>query len=199
LFIHLLSHVWIDFRGLKDSFFQDKNCDYFENTRQAIVIQQEYTKRNPLGFTGYGPDLWGLTACDGPQGLPQIVNGCKRRFFGYAARGVPYGPDDGTIAPWASLACLPFVPDLALNCLNHTLTTYPGLLNDGRFPGAFNPSLPGKGPEGWVSEGWYGLDQGLVVLMIENYRTGMIWKLMQQCEPIKTGLTRAGFRKGWIL
>jgi len=66
------------------------------------------------------------------------------------------------------------------------------------LPSGFNPTLPGAGPAGWVSEGYYGLDQGLLVLMIENYRSGLIWKLMRQCPYIGGGLRRAGFTGGWL-
>jgi hypothetical protein len=66
------------------------------------------------------------------------------------------------------------------------------------LPSGFNPTWPGEGPEGWVSEGWFGLDQGIVVLMIENHRSGLIWNLMRRCPPIETGLRRAGFTGGWL-
>ena len=85
-----------------------KACDYFENTRRAIEIQREYAERNPHEFTGYAEHCWGLTACDGP-GKRQAAG-----MLGYAARGVPYGPDDGTLAGWAAVACVPFAPDVVL-------------------------------------------------------------------------------------
>ena len=77
-------------------------------------VQREYARRNPHGFAGYDENCWGLTACDGPSDeLPEVSNE-PRRLFGYAARGVPYGPDDGTLAGWAALASLPFAPEIAL-------------------------------------------------------------------------------------
>ncbi len=198
LFIHLFSHAWIDFRGIKDTFFADKNSDYFENTKRAIAVQREYTRRNPHAFKGYEADIWGLTACDGPSGSPVTVERRQQYFYGYAARGVPYGPDDGTLAPWAGLATLPFAPDASMACINRTLEAYPNLVRDGRFSSAYNPTHGGAGPEGWVADYYSGLDQGLIVLMIENHRSGMIWDLMKKIPALRRGLKAGGFGKGWL-
>jgi hypothetical protein len=114
LFVHQFSHAWIDFRGIQDHFMREKRCDYFENSRRATEVQREYARRNPHGFVGYDEHCWGLTACDGPSHqLPELATE-RRRLFGYAARGVPYGPDDGTLGRWAALASLPFAPEVAL-------------------------------------------------------------------------------------
>ncbi len=197
LFIHLFSHAWIDFRGIRDAFMARRNSDYYENTRRCVRIQREYARRNPLGFAGYEQDVWGLTACDGPIGTLMLPNGDQRRLFGYSARGVPLGPDDGTMAPWAALACLPFDSRGAVSGLTQVLTAYPHLIgSDARFPDSFNPTLNESG--GWVSKGCYGLDQGLLVMSIENFRSGLIWSLLRRSAPIRTGLKRAGFRDGWL-
>ncbi len=198
LFIHYFSHAWIDFGGIRDRFMRDKRSDYFENSRRAIQVQREYARRNPRGFNGYGKDCWGITACDGPGFEVLEVDSRKRILFGYAARGVPYGPDDGTISPCAALAGLPFAPELALSALRHFCTRYPEMIHDSRLPSSFNPTLPGDSSCGWVSEGYFGLDQGIIVLMIENYRSQMIWKLMRRCPYIGLGLRRAGFSGGWL-
>jgi hypothetical protein len=203
LFIHLFSQAWIDFAGIRDRFMREKGYDYFENSRRAAYVQREYARRNPHGFKGYGKNCWGLTANDGPGYQVKTINGRERRFLGYAARGAPYGPDDGTIGPCAALAFLPFAPELVLPFLRHLCASYPGMIRDSKLPGGFNPTLPGPSlpdadPSFWVSEGYYGLDQGLLVLMIENYRSGMIWKLMRQCPHIGNGLRRAGFTGGWL-
>ncbi|HEY5265097.1 MAG TPA: glucoamylase family protein, partial [Steroidobacteraceae bacterium] len=108
LFTHLFSHAWLDFREIRDEFMREKRADYFVNTRNAVAVQREYAARNPHGFAGYGRNLWGITAGDGPENQHLRLNGRDQRFFGYMSRGVPYGPDDGTIAPWAMLATLPF-------------------------------------------------------------------------------------------
>ena len=198
LFIHHFSQAWIDFAGIRDRFMREKGSDYFENSRRAAYVQREYARRNPYGFEGYGKDCWGITASDGPGFKTLKIDGRKRRFLGYAARGVPYGPDDGTIGACAALAALPFAPELALSALRHFCARYPEMIRDWRLPSGFNPTLPGGGPAGWVSEGYFGLDQGIIVLMIENYRSGLIWQLMRRCPYIGSGLRRAGFRGGWL-
>jgi hypothetical protein len=198
LFIHQFSHAWIDFAGLRDRFMHERNSDYFENSRRATLIQREYARRNPHGYMGYDEDGWGLTANDGPGVKTVRRDGRKRRFFGYKARGVPYGPDDGTLAPWAPLAALPFAPEFALPALRQLCSRHPRMVEGARLPGGFNPTLVEAGPDGWVSEGYFGLDQGIVVLMVENYRSGLIWRLMRRCPFLGEGLRRAGFSEGWL-
>jgi hypothetical protein len=100
---------------------------------------------------------------------------------------VPYGLDDGTLAPGAVVGSLPFAPEIVLPALAKLAQKYPG-----RLPSGINPTL------GWVSEGCFGLDQGLAVLMIENHRSRMIWKLMRDCPHVVRGLRRAGFEGGWL-
>ncbi|KIQ96546.1 glucoamylase family protein [Lysobacter sp. A03] len=198
MFVHLFSHAWIDFRGIRDPFMREKRSDYFENTRRAIAVQREYAWRNPHGFAGYGRDCWGLTACDGPdESSPQLVNHLGR-LYGYAARGVPYGPDDGTLSAWLGLCCLPFDPAVALSATHTLLHRYPQTLQKERFASAFNPSLADDGGAPWVSAGTFGLDQGLVVMMVENHRTGLIWNLMRDCGYLRNGLKNAGFGEGWL-
>lgn len=197
LFTHLFSHAWIDFRGIRDAFMREKSSDYFENTRSAIAIHREYGERNPYGFSAYSRDFWGVTAGDGPSAPEIREDGRDRRFFGYMSRGVPYGPDDGTIAPWAMLASLPFAADAALAGTRRLLETWPQVCTRDRFSSGFNPTLR-EGSGGWLSDGWYGLDQGLLVMMIENHRTGLIWQLMRRCAWIRDGLRRAGFEGGWL-
>ncbi|MGV8996163.1 MAG: glucoamylase family protein [Parvibaculaceae bacterium] len=198
LFIHHYSQTWINFSGIRDAFMREKDSDYFENSQRATYVQREYARRNPHSFKGYGKDLWGITANDGPGYQKLEIDGRERRFFGYAARGVPYGPDDGTIDPCATLASLPFTPELSISALRHLCKNYPDMISNSRLPSAFNPTFPGKGPSGWISEGYFGLDQGIIVLMIENYRSGLIWKLMQRCPYIVSGLRQAGFSGGWL-
>jgi hypothetical protein len=198
LFVHQFSHAWIDFRGIQDQFMREKRCDYFENSRRATEVQREYARRNPNGFVGYDEDCWGLTACDGPSNqLPDLVND-RHRLFGYAARGVPYGPDDGTLSGWAALASLPFAPDSALRAARNMLKRYPTVLSENQYTSSFNPSLASAGRDTWVSAGHFGLDQGIVVMMIENYRSQLIWRLMRDCSYIRVGLERAGFLGGWL-
>jgi len=111
---------------------------------------------------------------------------------------VPYGPDDGTISPPATLASLPFAPALALSAVRHFFDLYPEWTDIWRLPSGFNRTAPGADSRGWVSDGYYGLDQGIVLLMIENYRSGLVWKLLRNTGAIRTGLKRAGFEGGWL-
>jgi hypothetical protein len=198
LFIHQFSHAWIDFRMIRDSFMREKQSDYFENTRRAIEVQREYARLDPNEYGGYGSDCWGLSAGDGPGFRTVRAGGRQRRFFEYTARGVPYGPDDGTIAPAAALASLPFAPTLAMAAVRHFFELYPKWMEDWRLPSGFNRTATDAAPGGWVSDGYFGLDQGLAVLMIENHRSGLIWNLMRECAPIRNGLKRAGFEGGWL-
>lgn len=198
LFVHQFSHAWIDLRGIQDRFMLEKQSDYFENSRRATYVQREYALRNPRECVGYDASCWGLSAGDGPSDeLPDVANE-ERRLFGYAARGVPYGPDDGTIAGAATLAALPFAPEIVLPAVRTMITRYPEILNDGRLASGFNPSLAGADGRAWVSPGHYGLDQGIVVMMIENHRSQLIWRLMRECPYVTSGLRRAGFRGGWL-
>ncbi|MDQ2929661.1 MAG: hypothetical protein M3Y05_02415 [Gemmatimonadota bacterium] len=198
LFIHQFSHAWIDLRGIQDPFMREKGSDYFENSRSAVLVQREYARRNPGGFAGYGEDCWGLSACDGPLGDASDGVGRRLRLLGYAARGVPYGPDDGTIAGWASLASLPFAPDIVLKAVRTMHSRYPEMRPDRQYASSFNPGLVGADGKYWVSSGHYGLDQGIVTMMIENYRTEFIWRLMRNCSYFVAGLRAAGFRGGWL-
>jgi hypothetical protein len=201
LFTHQLSHLWIDFRGLHDRFMRDHGSDYFENTRQATLVQQEYAVRNPMQFEGYGEHCWGFTACDGPGWVKRVVGGAERQFFDYHARGAPFGPDDGTVAPWVVVASLPFAPEIVLPTVRALAgATLGGAHRPYGFRCSFNRTfgLDGSPAGWWVTPYQFGIDQGPVVLMIENYRTGLIWDLMRRCPPVVTGLRRAGFTGGWL-
>jgi hypothetical protein len=199
LFIHQLSHMWIDFRGIQDEYMRGKGIDYFENSHRATLIQQQYAIRNPRGFKGYGENIWGLTASDGPGPANKKINGRLRRFYDYKNRGVPYGPDDGTLAPWAVIASLPFAPEIVLPSLQHFDEAFPEMTSKYGFKCSFNPTFSATSEKGWISKGYYGLDQGPIVLMIENYRSELLWRLMRNCPHIVEGLRRAGFQGGWLV
>jgi Putative glucoamylase/Pyridine nucleotide-disulphide oxidoreductase/Pyridine nucleotide-disulphide oxidoreductase, dimerisation domain len=98
-----------------------------------------------------------------PLGAQSTSSQPERRFFEYVARGVPYGPDDGTIAPVAALASVPFAPAFSLSAVRHYLDLYPEWTATWRLPSGFNRAAPGADARGWVSEGHYGLDQGLAL------------------------------------
>jgi hypothetical protein len=198
LFIHQFSHMWIDFRGIQDLFMREKGCDYFENSRRATYVQREYATRNPRGFTGYAADCWGLSAGDGPSVEPKLVAGRRQAFYGYAARGVPYGPDDGTIDGPSTLSSLVFAPEIALPALRHMMARDPGGAGESIRASGFNATVDEAGTPGWVSEGIFGLDQGMIVLAIENYRCGWLWQLGRGNPFVRAGLRRAGFSGGWL-
>ena len=201
LFTHQISHLWIDFRGIQDAFMRDKGIDYFENSRRATYVQQQYAIDNPLKFAGYGKDCWGISASDGPGPDTIRVCGIERQFFDYLGRGVPFGPDDGTIAPWAVAASLPFAPEIVLPALDYCIHDLKlKQANQYGFRASFNPSYPVAPAcaSGWVSPWYFGLNEGPTVLMVENYRTGLLWQLMRDCPYISEGLRRAGFSGGWL-
>ena len=124
----------------------------------------------------------------------------KRRFFDYVARGVPDGPDEGTVAPWAVFAALPFAPEIVLPTVRHFKEVYPEITGKYCFKCSFNLTFPheSQGKRGWTSSYHYGINLGPVVLACENYRTGLLWRLMRRCPYLVTGLRRAGFANGWL-
>jgi hypothetical protein len=210
LFGHQYSHVWIDFRGIRDDYMRAKGIDYFENTRRATYAQRAYAIANPSGFKGYGADVWGLTACDGPLDGKVTVGGREREFHTYEARGACHTrlADDGTIAPTAAGGSLPFAPEICLPALmtmrerfgEHVFRRY-------GFVDAFNPTLdqsmrtpagaiaPGVG---WFDDDYLGIDQGPILAMIENWRSGLVWRVMRKNTHLRRGLLAAGFRGGWL-
>lgn len=202
LFVHQYSHIWVDFRGIQDTVAREKEIDYFENSRRATSVQREYAIRNPLDFAGYGKNFWGLTASDGPGWTSRRINGIDRSFFDYVARGAPYGPDDGTVAPWAVVASLPFAPEIVLPALKNFQDVYPQVIGEYCFRCSFNLSFPNGGEDnsgaGWTSSYHFGINLGPVVLMCENYRSDFLWRLMRACPYVVTGLRRAGFSNGWL-
>ena len=200
LFIHQLSHVWVDFRGIQDAFMRAKGIDYFENSRRATYAHQRYGAHNPGKFKGYSENCWGITASEGPGPAVLTIDGIERHFYDYRARSIPNGPDDGTLAPWAVVASLPFAPEIVVPTIRHMDAMGVGQESPYGFEATFNPTFPSdsKKPCGWVSPRNFGLNDGPIVLMIENHRSGLIWKLMRSCPHLVRGLSRAGFRGGWL-
>jgi len=175
LFGHQYSHVWIDFRNIQDTYMRAKGLDYFENSRRATLANRAYAIANPHGWVDYGENVWGLTASDIPSS--------------YSARGAPPPErDDGTITPTAAGGSFAFTPHESLAALRHMYATYRtqiwGLYG---FKDAFNPSMK------WFATDYLGIDQGPIVLMIENYRSGRIWHVFMQHAAIQRGLERAEF------
>jgi hypothetical protein len=199
LFTHQYSHMWIDFRGIQDAFMREHGIDYFENSRRATHVQREYAIRNPNEFEGYGDVCWGLTACEGPGPATLRIGGRERTFYDYVARGVPDGPDDGTIAPWAVVASLPFAPEIVLPALAYFEEAEIGRHAYG-LEATFNPTFPSESERdwGWLSPWHFGINEGPIVLMIENHRSELLWGWMRKCPFLVEGLRRAGFRGGWL-
>jgi hypothetical protein len=196
LFTYQFPHAWIDFRGIRDGFMRKQGIDYFENSRRATYVQRQYAITNPLGFEGYSANCWGFTASEGPGPDTVLIDGVERQFFGYVARGAPYGPDDGTIAPWAVVASLPFAPEIVLPALDYFIDELKlHDINPYGFRATINPTYASKPDHafGWVSPWHFGINQGPAVLMIENYRSGLLWDLMCECPYVIQGLKRAGF------
>lgn len=213
LFGHQYSHVWVDFRGIQDSFMRSKHLDYFENSRRATLAQRAYGVDNPNKWIGYGQDIWGWTASDGPGYSKDkySVNGVPRSFNGYMARGVSSVRivDDGTLVPTAAGGSVAFAPEIAIPALMAMRETYGArLYTRYGFKDAFNPSFTfadasSRSGEvdpqhGWIANDYLGIDQGPILAMMENYRSGLVWKVMRKNPHIARGLRRIGFTGGWL-
>jgi hypothetical protein len=201
LIVHQLPHIWFDLRGIQDEFMRTKEIDYYENTIRAVKLQHRYAIENPNRFDGYSRYFWGITESDGPGPATIEVKGQDRHFLGFARRGVPLGPDDGTVSPWAIVASLPFAPEEVMQSIDYLLHEPDlNICNSYGFKSAFNASLSHKPhiPHGWRSPWHYSMNQGPALALIENYRTGLIWDTFKRSTYIKEGLKRAGFSGGWL-
>ena len=174
LFTHQFPHIWIDFRDKHDRF-----ADYFENSKNATLAQRQCAIDQSQKFKSYGPDSWGLTATEGPAG--------------YKAYGAPPGwaTHDGTVAPSACGASIVFTPDESISCLKYIREHYGDKLW-GRygFSDSFNRDL------NFYSKKVFAINQGLLLLMIENYRSRLIWDVMNRIPETKEAFKRAGFQDG---
>jgi hypothetical protein len=212
LFAHQFTQVWVNLQGINDAYMSAKGFDYFENSRRAVLSQRAYATANPMAWEGYGADIWGLSACDGPYDGTLNYRGAPVRFHTYAARGVYLLAkdqiDDGTLSVSATLGCLPFAPELVTPAVAAMYQRYGSVIyGEYGFLDSYNPSFrydvqspSGRrvGDLGWVDSRYYGLTQGPIVAMIENYRSGLIWRYMQDDPVIRRGLQRAGFTGGWL-
>ena len=163
------SYLGFDPRGWKDPC-----CNYFIRNRNHALIQWEYAKANPENHKGYGADCWGLTSCDGPNG--------------YSAHDIHPNNDDGTIAPTAALASMPYTPDQSLAALKYFYRTLgENLWGIYGFYDAFNQDLD------WFASSYLAIDQGPIVAMIENHRTGLLWNKFMQTPGFEQALLDCGF------
>lgn len=174
LFGHQYSHCWVDFRFIQDLYMQSKGITYFENSRRASLAQREYCIVNPFGWLGYGADLWGITASDDPGG--------------YLAHGAPPPQNEnGTITPTAAASSIPFAPTEVIPVLHNLYDNYSALWGPYGFRDAFNLSV------GWWATDYLGIDQGPIIIMMENYLNGSVWNRFMQNADIQHGLAQAGF------
>jgi hypothetical protein len=189
LFGHQFSQAFIDYRGLVDSYMKEKGIDYFENSRRATYVQRAYAMQNPQGWVGYDSLCWGVTASDGPT---DKYNFADKKFLGYAGRGTSGADynyfDDGTIAPYGPLSSLPFAPEIVLPTIQSMNKKYgKKLWGKYGFYDSFNPTA------NWVNDDFIGIDQGPMLIMIENFRSGFVWNMVMQDPIIQKGLTRLGY------
>jgi len=167
LFFCHYSFCGLDPRGLKDAY-----VSYLEQNMQHTLINYEHCVRNPNRYKGYGRCVWGLTASDDPTG--------------YAA----HAPDNdtGVISPTAALSSFPYAPQQAMRALRH----FYDVLGD-RIWGRFGFADAFSEGQDWYAKTYLAIDQGPIVIMIENYRTGLLWKLFMADPDVQIGLKRLGF------
>ena len=167
LFFSQYSFLGLDPRGLKDQY-----ADYWEQNRNHTLINREHCVRNPKGFKGYGANCWGLTASD--------------TYDGYNA----HSPDNdfGTISPTAALSAFPYTPEYSMQALRHFYDDLGDKIwNEYGFVDAFNET------KNWYADSHLAIDQGPIIVMIENYRSGLLWKLFMSIPDIQKGLKKLGF------
>ncbi|HQD10708.1 MAG TPA: glucoamylase family protein, partial [Flavihumibacter sp.] len=167
LFFSHYSFLGLDPRGLKDRY-----ADYWEQNRNQTLINREHCVRNPGHFKGYGPNCWGLTASD--------------TYNGYDAHSPTN--DHGTITPTAALSAFPYTPEYSMQALRHFYDDLGDKIwTEYGFADAFNES------QNWYADSHLAIDQGPIIVMIENYRSGLLWKLFMQNPDVQRGLQRLGF------
>ncbi len=160
------------FLGLNPEGLFDRYANYWDQNVNHTLINREYCIRNPKSFLGYGATTWGLTASDDHQG--------------YSAHSPTN--DNGTITPTAALSSMPYTPDESLLALRNFYYNFDGKLwGQYGFYDAFNKSA------NWYSNQYLAIDQGPIIVMIENHRTGLLWDLFMSCPEVKQGLTKLGF------
>ena len=153
---------------------RDAHCNYFENGRNIAIVHRDYCRDNPQRRAGFSAVSWGLTASDVPQGY----------------RANAPGNEDGTIAPTAALASMPYTPRESLAALKHFYHTHGArLFGPFGFRDAFNLD------HDWFAQSYLAIDQGPIVIMIENHRTGLLWKLFMSCPELAPMLQAIGWQR----
>jgi hypothetical protein len=161
------------FLGLDPRKLQDRYASYWEQNVNHSLINRSYCMDNPKGYEGYGPDCWGLSSSDEPGG--------------YGAHSPTNDP--GVITPTAALSSIPYTPESSLAVIRHLYYQYgDSLWGVHGFYDAFSPEVQ------WWADSYLAIDQGPIVVMIENYRSGLLWELFMSVPEVKEGLDRLGFR-----
>ncbi|HUR11014.1 MAG TPA: glucoamylase family protein [Flavitalea sp.] len=172
LFFSHYSFLGLDPHGLKDRY-----ADYWEQNLNHTLINRQHCIRNPKGFKGYGPDCWGLTASDNHEG--------------YNA----HSPDNdlGVISPTAALSAFPYTPEYSMQALRHFYYKLGDKIwSEYGFVDAFNET------KNWYAKSHLAIDQGPIIVMIENHRTGLMWKLFMSCPEVQQGLKSLGFSSPYM-
>lgn len=162
------AHHGINPHGLKDEY-----ADYWQEHVNTALIHYEYAKDNPLGFENYSEKCWGLTASDDPDG--------------YTAHK-PLDNDNGTVSPTAALASMPYTPEESMKALKYFYRE-----RGSELFGKYGPYDAFNDSRDWVKESYIGIDQGPIVIMIENHRTGLLWKNVMKDTDVQAGLDNLGF------
>jgi hypothetical protein len=172
LFFAHYSFMGLDPRGLKDRY-----ADYWEQNHNHTLINREHCVRNPNHFTGYGPDCWGLTASD--------------NYEGYNAHSPTN--DLGVISPTAALSSFPYTPEYSMQALKYFYNKLGDKIwGEYGFTDAFSEQ------KDWYAKSYLAIDEGPIVCMIENYRSGLLWRLFMSCPEIQGGLRKLGFESPWL-
>jgi hypothetical protein len=176
LFFTHYSFLGLDPRNKKDQY-----TNYFTHNRNQSLVSREYCKSNPKKYNGYGENSWGLTAS---YSIPGV---------GYTAHDP--NNDNGTISPTAALSAMPYTPNESIAALKHFYRTHgSSLWGNFGFRDAFNLTFSSKGVLGtWFSDGYLAIDQGPIIVMIENYRSQLLWNNFMANPEIQTALTAVGF------
>ncbi|MFA5163992.1 MAG: glucoamylase family protein [Candidatus Omnitrophota bacterium] len=172
LFTYQFAHAWVDFRNIEDN-----GINYWQNSINAVHANRKFCIDNARSHKGYGEDGWGLTAGDGPGG-----------YKGYGAMPAEKLIQDGTINPYGMAASMPFVPELSLKSLKKIYDRHgSSVYGEYGFKAGYNID------KNWFSSNYIGIDQGVTVLMIENYRTGMVWENFMRNQCVKSWMELCGF------
>jgi hypothetical protein len=172
LFFSHYSFLGLDPRGLKDQY-----ADYWQQNKNHTLINRAYVLENPKKYKGYGVNSWGLTASDS--------------WVGYAAHSPT--EDLGVISPTAALSSFPYTPEYSMQALKYFYYDMGDKLwSQYGFIDAFSES------KNWYAASHLAIDQGPIIIMIENYRTGLLWKLFMSCPEIQKGLKKLGFKSPWL-